>query len=103
MVSAPKVLMNGATRPLSVLLAEDDENDYSLMQRMFSKSSTPVIKLDWARTYEEALKRIQEENHDVYLLDTKLAGGTGPELLKELMARKSDKPVILLTGAENNQ
>lgn len=95
--------MNGENRPLAVLLVEDDESDYLLLERMFRKSSAPSIKLDWAQTYEAASELLRGDNHDVYLLDSKLIGGSGTDLLSELMARKSNKPAILLTGAENAQ
>src|SRR5262249_51049822 len=56
-----------------------------------------TFDLDWANSWQTGIDAIRRCNHDVCLLDFRIGGGDGLELLKE--SRDTCKaPVILLTG-----
>jgi light-regulated signal transduction histidine kinase (bacteriophytochrome) len=81
-----------------VLLIEDDEEDYILVQDLFSEISPSRFNLEWASTYEAALTAMERERYDVYLLDYRLGNRNGLEVLRELKERGFTTPIILLTG-----
>jgi DNA-binding response OmpR family regulator len=83
---------------LRVLLIEDEENDYILVKDLLSDISSTRFHLDWISSYEEAVAEICRLHHDVYLLDYRLGVRGGLELLREVMGKGCNVPVILLTG-----
>lgn len=83
---------------LSVLLIDDDEDDFLLTKELVEDIPGGRFKIDWASTYDEGVKAICEGTHDVYLLDYRLGAKTGIDLLREVHSRSCSGPVILLTG-----
>ncbi|MEW5802464.1 MAG: response regulator [bacterium] len=89
------------TFPLSihVLLIEDDEDDYILIRQMLASIPGRRYDLAWVSTYEAALLAMQENRHEVYLLDYRLDQRTGLELMQEAVRKGCcHSPVIFLTG-----
>src|SRR5437899_3588692 len=83
--------------PIRVLLIEDSESDYLLTRRMLSSIGNQTFELQWAPSWQAGIEGIRRAVHDVCLLDYRIGGGDGLELLKE--ARESNNaPVILITG-----
>jgi PAS domain S-box-containing protein len=85
-------------RCLRVLLIEDDEDDYIVLRSMLSEISSTTFYLQWANTYEAGVQWLCRAEHDVCLLDYRLGGKDGLELLREVIARGCETPIILLTG-----
>lgn len=86
------------TRPVRILLVDDDEDEYVLVQKMIQDLPKGRFSLDWVDDFDEALKRMERAEHDVYLLDYRLGAQNGIELLKEALRRGCDAPIILLSG-----
>ncbi|HEY3275912.1 MAG TPA: response regulator [Syntrophorhabdaceae bacterium] len=86
------------SRQVRVLLIEDDEDDYILVKGLLSKVVSTKYHIEWVRTYEDALKAIDGDRHDVFLLDYYLGDHNGLELLREINRRGLSTPVIFLTG-----
>ena len=85
-------------RYLRVLVIEDDEDDYIVLQSVFSEISSTAFRLERADTYEAGLRGICSAEHDVYLLDYRLGARDGLELLHEVAGRGFEMPIILLSG-----
>ena len=83
---------------LRILLIDDDEDDRLLTAERLSEIPGNPYRLDWASRYEEGLEAICQGTHDVYLLDFRLSGRTGIELLREAHGHGCSGPIILLTG-----
>jgi len=83
---------------IKVLLVEDDEDDYVLVRQLLSEIDRFQLELTWLKDHIEALNQALEGNHDVCLMDYRLAGYDGLTLLKELKDRHFQPPVIMLTG-----
>ncbi|MFP5212158.1 MAG: PAS domain S-box protein [Acidobacteriota bacterium] len=83
---------------LRVLLIEDDEDDYILVRDLLSEASPSRFALDWVASYDSALEEMERNRHDVYLLDYRLGGRSGLDLLRESVTRGIVAPVIFLTG-----
>ena len=84
-------------RLIKVLLVEDDEDDYVLIRDLLSEVREQQFHLDWVTTFEVALQTIEQQQHDVYLVDYRLGERNGLELLK-LIDRQYSVPVIILSG-----
>ncbi len=87
--------------PVTVLLVEDDEEDYIITRDMLENQDRARFRLNWCSQYEGALARIREQRHDVYLIDYRLGESTGLELVREAFASRPRAPVIMLTGESN--
>jgi two-component system cell cycle sensor histidine kinase/response regulator CckA len=88
--------MNNA--PVTILLVDDDEDDYILTRDWLSEVERAKFELEWVATYNAALKAIAKQEHDVYLFDYRLGEHTGLELLREAVSQGCKAPIILLTG-----
>jgi len=87
--------------PLSILLVDDDEDDYLIVKRLIGKISDSPPKLEWAASPEKARGIIEENRHDVYLIDYRLGSMTGLKLLEGIDLFMLEQPVIILTGVRD--
>lgn len=83
---------------ISILLVEDDEDDFILTQALLSEQGGSECTLVWARSFEDGLRRLVEGPFDVCLLDYSLGERTGMELLTRSLAAGVDVPIIFLTA-----
>lgn len=88
-------------RELKILVVDDEERIRRLI-RMYLERENYLI--DEAEDGNNALKKAQENNYDLILLDVMMPGKDGMEVCKELRETKST-PVIMLTakGEEANR
>jgi len=93
------------SKPLEVLLVEDDEDDVLLTQEAL-KDSKVIVSMAVAPDGDDALKRLRRQPPfedapipDLILLDLNLPRVSGREVLKELKADPVLKkiPVVVLT------
>lgn len=82
-----------------ILLIDDDEDDFFIIRHLVASITNAPFELDWCDSYEEALVRIKQKQHDIYLVDYRLGANTGLELLTELDLPNRPEPFIILTGA----
>lgn len=86
------------SRPLNVLLIDDDEDEYIITRDLLSEINAEGYHLEWIAVYDEALEAIAQERYDVYLLDYRLGEHTGLDLLEDAIQMGCTAPIILLTG-----
>lgn len=82
---------------MRVLLVEDDELLGSAVQAGLEQSGYTV---DWLRDGGQAASALQDEEPDILVLDLGLPGKEGLTVLKELRARDSSLPVLILTARD---
>ena len=82
---------------MRVLLVEDDALLGSAVQAGLEQSGYTV---DWLRDGGQAASALQDEEPDILVLDLGLPGKEGLTLLKELRARDSSLPVLILTARD---
>jgi len=90
--------MSGPT--VKILLVDDDADDYVMTRDLLLEIESGSFQLDWVSSYEDGRKQVEQQNHDLYLVDHQLGAGTGLELLRESIAGGCRAPVILLTGLQ---
>lgn len=82
---------------VSVLLIEDDEEDYIIARRILTHSTEGRFSLTWAASLGEGLERLGP-GIDVVLLDLSLPDSQGWETFERVHARAPGVAIILLTG-----
>lgn len=88
---------------IRIMLVDDDEDDFVVMREMLSGIDHWNVDLQWAPTYEDALRVIKPGLHDLCLMDYRLDRGTGLELMHELQKNGFSAPVIVLTGKGDHE
>ena len=78
-----------------ILVVDDDVSILKVLQMRLESEQYAVVA---ASEIREAKERIAEGSFDIALLDLKLDGGTGIELMKSLREVDPDLPVIILTA-----
>jgi len=90
-----------STKPLQVLLVEDNAGDARLLREMFSKESAGSFALTHLTRMSEAEKKLAGGGVDIVLLDMGLPDGHGLETLRRARAAAPDAVMIVLTGLED--
>ncbi|HYC89792.1 MAG TPA: EAL domain-containing protein [Thermoanaerobaculia bacterium] len=86
------------SRPVRLLLVEDDEDDYVLTRALLSDARRTTFELEWIPSFDEAQRAIAAESFDVCLVDYRLGEHDGLELLRHARDLGVAAPMILLTG-----
>jgi two-component system, NtrC family, nitrogen regulation response regulator GlnG len=78
-----------------ILVADDEESMRWVLSKALRKKGYSV---DLARDGEEALRQIKAESYDLAILDIKMPGLTGLELLDRVRELKSELLVVIMTA-----
>jgi PAS domain S-box-containing protein len=91
---------NMQSHPVRVLLIDDDEDDYLVVGDLLSNLSSMEFILKWVSDYQAALDAMLSNEFDVCLLDYRLGGRNGLELMQEAVNRGAKTPIVFLTSHE---
>ncbi|QEY30907.1 GGDEF domain-containing response regulator [Synechococcus sp. RSCCF101] len=89
--------------PLRILLVDDDEDDFIITRDLLSDSRRLDAELIWAASGAEARGLLSGTPIDLVLLDVNLGGVSGLDLLVEIQRDGCTCPLIMLTGAGDDQ
>ena len=78
------------------ILVVDDDHPYGVLLQKSLTSRGHKVKL--CASAEQAIASLQGEQFDMVLLDYKMEGTSGINLLQWMYGKKMDIPVILITG-----
>ncbi|TDJ69904.1 MAG: response regulator [Planctomycetota bacterium] len=81
-----------------ILLIDDEEVDFVITSRLLEQIPERAYELEWAETFEEGMRSLASQRHDVCLVDYRLGAKTGLDVLREASNQGLDIPMILLTG-----
>jgi signal transduction histidine kinase len=85
------------TDRLRVLYAEDNPHDADLTRSFFDRHA-PDFEIEVAETGDACLARLSAASYDALLLDYRLPGKDGVDLLQEVAERELRLPVVMVTG-----
>lgn len=88
---------------VKLLLVDDDEDDYLLARDLLDEITRGPYTLDWVSSYDEGVAILQENRHDLCLMDYRLGSRDGIELLRQAQPLGFTGPVILLTGMHQGE
>ena len=83
-----------------VLVVDDEESICNLLERVLARAGHSVLS---AANGQEAMDRVPQENIDIVLLDMKMPGMSGMEVLQQLATRWPDICVIMVTAIADVQ
>ncbi|MCI0421646.1 MAG: response regulator [Acidobacteria bacterium] len=78
-----------------ILCVEDDEDSSALMTTLFELFNYRVVI---ASTAAEALRLVESERFDLYLLDSWLPDGTGAHLCQQIRSIDPVTPILFLSA-----
>jgi two-component system nitrogen regulation response regulator GlnG len=79
----------------NILVADDEESMRWVLSKALKKKG---FNVDLARDGEEALRHIKQHSYDLAILDIKMPGLSGLELLDRVRELKSDLLVVIMTA-----
>ncbi|HEX5106983.1 MAG TPA: response regulator [Vicinamibacterales bacterium] len=80
-----------------ILLVDDDPQAAALIDIALADAPFERV-IEVATTLSRGIARVDDDAHDIYLIDQQLPDGTGIELIRRARAGATSKPFILLTG-----
>ena len=86
-----------APEKINVLIAEDEESFLRVLTTVLE--STRRFTIFSCETGDEAIEALSRSRYDIILLDHKMPGKTGLNVLQWLHEQKVNTPVIMFTGA----
>jgi signal transduction histidine kinase len=89
--------MNGNT-VTQVLLVDDSDIDYRIIQRYLARERGGDFHITWAKNFEQGLNAVETVKFDICLLDFQLGAENGLDFLAEAQRLHVAMPFILLTG-----
>lgn len=90
--------IGSAKAEVSVLLVDDDRDDFVLTRDLLAEIVGSRFRLDWISNCEQGLDCVCSGKYDVILLDHSLGSMTGLELLAQAREKGCDAPIIIFTG-----
>ena len=85
--------------PIDLLVIDDDEDQYVFLRHLLEHDAAQPYRFRWAATYAEGVAALDETPPDVALVDYRLGGRSGLDLIGEATARLQTRvPLVMLTG-----
>lgn len=88
-----------------VVLAEDDDDHAVLIEMALERASPVPVRLRRAKDGDEAIELVEEEVPDLLLLDLRMPGRSGHEVLEHVKSREHLRriPVAVLTSSDRDE
>lgn len=93
--------MSASQQTLKILVVEDDEDDFLLINDYFKELRAWKCEVKWVYRFAEAVEELSGNTHTICFSDYRLGAKNGIDLIRESQSRNSNTPVILLTGRGN--
>lgn len=88
--------------PFKILVADDEQSLDELFKKVFRKQiCSGRYKFSFAKTGEQALKKIHAEHHDLILVDIQMPDLNGFDLLQQIEQQRIDIQAIIFSAYEN--
>ncbi|MBE0363619.1 hypothetical protein PULV_a1088 [Pseudoalteromonas ulvae UL12] len=101
MLVSPTLTLGQHHVDFSVLVIEDNFDDFYLVRQMLAKDLRKTYELLHAQSLEEAQLTLEHAKPDLILLDLGLEQTQGLQTLTALQEQSTDLPVIVFTGVDD--
>lgn len=88
---------------IRILLVEDNSNDALLVNELLKGSSQNTFETIHVPLVAKAAELLARESFDAVLLDLSLPDGHGLEIVERINKASPARPIIVLTGSENDE
>ena len=89
---------------LDILIVEDDEDDYFILNELLQDALGELRHVQWAEDYESALEYIDAEQYHFYFIDNRLGAHLGLDLIDKIKAQyETAPPIIMLSGVDDHE
>jgi len=89
----------GFFKPLRILAIEDNQVDIRIIESMLTESPNNASLFKISTSMKDAMAILEETQFDVIILDLNLPDSQGPDTLKKLNEKYPHLPVVVNTGA----
>ena len=86
---------------LKIMLVEDNPGDVRLVQMMLRDQGDSYFELEHASSLTQGLRRLDQEDFDLILLDLGLPERQGLDTLRAVLIKAPSLPIVVLTGLDN--
>lgn len=86
---------------LRILVVEDDEDDFLLISDYFKNITAWKFEINWVQRYSIAIDELCSNQYSLCFCDYRLGAKNGIDLIKDVIAKNTTTPIILLTGKGN--
>ncbi len=91
-----------STRPINVLLVDDDLGFVKIIQHHLQKFQDQEFKIVWKQSVEEALEEVHKNSSlDIIITDYQLPGATGLDFCLQLSQMRCNIPIIFITSTRD--
>lgn len=88
---------------VKVLLLDDDEDDFIIVEDMLNELVKVEIEVIWQPDFQKAFDALLHDSFDICLVDYRLGEHNGLEFIKAVREKDFDIPLILLTGQGDSE
>jgi len=92
-----------AESQVRVLLIDDDPETFVITRKLFAERAPEWIVLEWAGSFDDGLAMIRQARHDVYLVDHRIGGRSGVELVAAAISGGCQAPLIVMANDDNRE
>lgn len=82
----------------TVLLIDDSQSDATMIEALLRSAPSSTFDVRWVSDAKQGEEALASNNYDICLLDYRLNGHDGLEVLQGALSLGCKKPVVLLTG-----
>jgi len=88
---------------LSIALIEDDLVDYHWIGGLLKRIPELTCNCTWAKSFEEGEALLNDKPYDIAFVDHAIGAHSGLDIVRLFGGRKSQTPMVMLTGASNRE
>jgi two-component system cell cycle sensor histidine kinase/response regulator CckA len=81
-----------------VLLIDDDEDEFVIVRDLLESARHDRYSVSWTASFDDGYNALMGNEYDVCLLDYRLGGHSGIDLVRRVIGEGCPTPVIILTG-----
>lgn len=101
-VSQTLLMSTSSTKPINVLLVDDDRGFVKIVQHHLQKFQDQEFKLTWKESVEDALAEVKNSPAiDIIITDYQLPGATGLDFCLQLNQMNCEIPIIFITSTRD--